>query len=559
VSSPESTSNSRRKHHRTGEEDVNSGDKAFVNGTIITMETGQPAATALVSAEDRILYIGNDRDARRYTDSVTTIHDLKGKTVIPGLIDNHVHFLATCVRMLMIDLSECRSISEIQNKMRTGACGTPKGKWLRGYHFDQGLFPDSRRLPTRWDLDEVSTDHPIIIERICMHLFVVNSAALEIIDIDPRMLSHKKQEIDEKTGEPNGIFCEKDADILLKKIPDIVETDVQKENALITGLKDAAGLGLTSIRPCDVAALNLPDPPFLYQLLDKQGRLPVRVCIDSDRMETLSDMAAQETEKVKSGSYKLFIDGALGSWTAALSVPYHDRPDTTGILNYSQKELDSLIVEAYQAGVQVAMHAIGDNANAMAITGMENVLSKCGRRPNTRFRLIHASVMREDLLDRLDKLPVVVDVQPVLLRQSILWAENRLGPERTRLLYPFRTFIERGIRLAGGSDSPGEGMNPFYGIYFAVTRKNLQGHPSAGWYPDQKLTVHQALELFTANAAYSAYEENLKGSLTKGKYADFVVIDKNILEIPVDEIKNISALATVCGGEIVYDNHFFST
>jgi len=531
-------------------------DKLFMNGNIITMEDGNPKSTTIATLNNKILYVGNANSVKEFINNDTKIFDLKGKTVLPGLNDNHVHFLETSKKILSVDLKECRSIEEIQKKLTEFKSRTKKGEWIRGVNFDQTIFKKDKYLPTRWDLDKVSTEQPIVIRRICAHVFVVNSLALKKFNITADMLVNKKEGIDLRTGEINGVFCEEDTKLIIKHIPNLLKTDKQKKEILKNGIQDAIKVGLTSIRPCDARSLDLEDPIQLYYELEKEGELPLRVCIDSADLNSLGCISGFGTDMVKYGAYKLFLDGSLGGRTAALSKPYSDMLDTSGVSVYTQKELNKLVREVYKRGLQIAMHAIGDKAIEMAITAMENILSTCEFRKNTRFRLIHASIMRDDLLRRLKKLPVVLDVQPILMRQSIMWAEKRLGKERVKHMYPFKTFIENGLRLAGGSDSPVEDMNPFWGIYFAVNRKNLDGYPKGGWYPEQKISVKEALELFTKNAAYASFEENLKGTLKTGKLADFVIIDRDIYKIQEDDIKNINVLATICNGKIVYNNGF---
>jgi predicted amidohydrolase YtcJ len=533
------------------------GTKAYINGNIITMERGMPHASALVTKGNQILYLGSDDWAKDHIDSNTEVFDLKHHTVLPGLIDDHVHFLNTCINMRTVDLRECRSLTEIQEKLRKRIRNAEPGEWIQGHGFDHTTFTCDRKLPTRWDLDNVSTDHPIIIKRVCMHLVVANSLALDKTNIRPHQLINKKEAIVE-TGELNGIICEQDIELLLKGVPDIMASDALKKEILVEGFQKVIGCGLTSIRPCHVKALNLPDPIRLYHELDSENRLPVRVCVDSDELHIFGAMAYPESRKVKYGAYKLFVDGALGARTAALSDPYLDQPDSLGVLNHSQEQCNDLVMKAYAQGVQTAIHAIGDQGIDMAVSAMEYATSRTGMKPDYRFRLVHASVMRDDLFARLKHLPVVIDVQPSLMRQSIVWAEDRIGNERSRYLYAFKTLMEEGFCLAGGSDSPGEDMNPFLGIAYAVTRQNPDGYPKGGWYPDQRLSVHEALELYTMNAAYASFEEDVKGSLRPNKLADFIVIDKDILSLPPKDIHTIKVLATVCDGDLVYNHSFWS-
>ena len=532
------------------------GDKAYINGNIITMEARMPHASALVTDGNKILYVGSDEGAKGYMHSATEVFNLKHQTVLPGLIDDHVHFLSTCINMRTVDLRGCRSLTEILEKLNERVQKAKSGEWIQGHGFDHTAFTCEQRLPTRWDLDKVSTDHPIIIKRVCMHLIVANSLALERTHIRSHQLTNKKEAIAD-TGEPNGILCEQDIELLLKRVPEIMDSDERKKEVLVDGFRKVIGCGLTSIRPCHVDALNLPDPIRLYHEMDRENRLPVRVCIDSDELHAPGAKTCFESGKVKYGSYKLFVDGALGGRTAALSEPYSDRPDSIGVLNHSQQQCNDLVIKAYRQGIQTAIHAIGDRGIDMAVSAMEYATSEIGRKPDYRFRLVHASVMRADLIERLKPLPIVIDVQPALMRQSIIWAEDRLGNERSQYLYAFKTLVGEGFCLAGGSDSPGEDMNPFLGIAYAVTRKNQDGYPEGGWNPGERLSVHEALQLYTINAAYASFEESVKGSLRPNKFADFVVIDKDILNLPPEEINTVRVLATVCDGELVFNNTFW--
>jgi len=515
-------------------------DLVLLNAKIYTMEPSRPTASALAILGDRIIYVGDSDGARQLVGPKTKVVDLEGKTVIPGLIDTHVHMMSFGRSLGWVDLRDARSVSELVSRLRERAESTPAGRWIVGYGWDQERFVE-RRYPTRWDLDEASEEHPIVIYRTCLHLCVANSLALQLAGISRETQPPEGGviELDETLGEPNGVLRETAMELVRRAIPrpSLEEAVVDAERAC----REAVKHGLTSVHwimedPIELRAL---------QRLRAEGRLPLRVyaILPVELAGRLSELGIEMgfgDEWLRIGAVKLFLDGSLGARTAALKEPYSDKPDTSGRLLYGWEELRDLVLAVHRAGLQLVMHAIGDKAIEMALSALENALNEYPS-PH-RHRIEHVSVLNEHLLSRMAKLKVLASVQPHFV-VSDFWVDKRLGPRRVRWVYAFKSLLKAGISVSAGSDCPVEPINPFLGIEAAVNRKDN---------PEEALSVEEALRLYTINAAYASGEENLKGSIAQGKLADFVILDENPFSVAPEKLGAVCVLATIVGGRPVY-------
>ena len=421
------------------------------------------------------------------------------------------------------------------------------------------------RLPTKADLDLVSREHPVVMKRVCLHTAVANSAALAAagigrgFDYGPGGLV----ELDED-GEPNGILREQATKIFDELIPDPAKIPAVKEKIMKQALAEATSQGLTTIHTYAAEIWKYTEDPEDYLRLDRKGELPLRVVIYLDTLYQKPYLTRREMadpyRKVGYGGHKIFSDGSLGSRSAKLLAPYTDAPETDGILVQTQEELNEKMLRAYEMGLQPATHCIGDKGLDCVLTAIEYTLEKSREHGMTAreqadrdpFRIIHAQMATDEMIERMKKLPVVLDLQPVFLETDMHWVSQRIGEERAAYSYRWNTYQKAGLVLTGGSDSPVEPFSPWINIYSAVARKDFDHYPAGGYQPEEKMSVYDAVCMFTKNLHYAAGQEQWLGTLETGKFADLVVIDRDIFEIPEDDIMDTQVLRTYLAGKEVY-------
>ena len=502
-------------------------EQLFINGNIYTMAREGSTAQAFAVRDGRLTAIGSNAEILARKGGEAT--DLGGRTVLPGLMDAHMHPDLYAESLGTVDLSGAGSLSELLALLRAKAASTPAGQWVRGVAFDHEKLAE-RRFPTAADLDGVSAVHPIFISRCCLHAHVANNMALGLAGV----------------AEPSGLLLEGAVEPLYRAMDDGNPTD--PEAARRTVLREFSSYGITGITALESDLLG---GLALYRELAARGDLPVRVYVASDQLPPADLKTGDGDDRVRYGFLKLFCDGSLGAGTALLRAPYADEPDTRGLANHGQAELNEIVLRAHRAGLQVGIHAIGDGAVDMALQAIERAAS-AHPRPDPRFRLIHASLTDDGLLDRMARLPVVADVQPKFLSTDIRWIEDRIGPERSKDTFRWRTMLRRGIPLSGGSDLPVEPCNPFLGIAAAVTRQRLDGWPQGGWHRSERLTVFEAIALFTTGAAYASFAEGIRGTLEPGKLADFILLNADPFAVPPEQLATIGVEETWLGGAQVF-------
>ena len=522
---------------------------AYINGTIYTMEAEGSTCEAFVVKDGKFVYCGSSEQARAMADETV---DLNGAPVVPGLIDTHQHlyFYAECLTKLALE--DVRSLKELKEVLRAYAKDVPKGEWIYGFGFDNELFTDDIHMPTRQDLDEACPDHPVLLGRSCMHFFSANSLALKLAGIDrhfrPAVEGNVQYDAD---GEPTGVVCDAGSAPLTALIPDAMATMEARMNAVERAIRENNSHGLTGIHAIEGKHLKLMEYADVYQNLAKAGRLTARIYLGMNDLPNCSITTGLGDDMVKYGFYKLFIDGNFGGRTAAMLEPYADDPSTNGITNWTQGQLNAMFQEAYDRDIQIGVHVIGDRAADMLTTAIEHVYYP-NPKPDPRFRMIHMNVVNEDIIARIKKLPVVLDIQPMFIHTDMPWMLVRMGEERCKNVNVFKRYMDEGLMVSGGSDAPGTPHDPFEGIYCAVTRKDMSGYPEGGWHPEQCVSVYDAMCWYTKNAAYASYEEEIKGTIEAGKLADFVVLDADVFKVPHDEIKDIKVEKTYLGGKEVY-------
>ncbi len=511
-------------------------DMILMDADIITMNERQPRVQAVAVKNGKIIDVGSNNKIRRLISNDTRTIGLHGKTVLPGLIDAHAHMMALGHPFPWLELRGVSSIKEIQRKLKVKTQETEKGKWILGRGWDQDCLRE-RRYPTRWDLDKVSLDNPVLLNRVCGHIGVANSRALKIANIYKETAASWGELVDKDptTGEPTGILRENAMDMVWN-LPEPSEEDLLK--ACGVACVEAVKAGLTSVhwfayKPNEIRAL---------QRLRKRNQLPLRVylVIPMEYLETIKNERFSESF-LKLNCVKIFTDGSLGARTAALQEPYADDPSTKGVLSHSLDELKTMIKSVDDTGFQVAVHAIGDAAIKETLKAFNQALGKAAIKER-RHRIEHVSVLNPHLIEQIKALGLLACIQPHFVI-SDFWVPNRLGQKRARWTYPFKSLIKNGILVAASSDAPAEPINPFLGIWAAVTRKS---------FPEERISVEEALEAYTANAAYLSFEENVKGSIEVGKFADFTVLSHDPLKIKPEKIRDIKVEMTIVGGKIVY-------
>ncbi len=521
-------------------------DIILTRGRIYTGDEGNPTVEAMGIRDGRVLAVGSSHELAALIGPGTVTVDLLGRTVIPGLIDAHVHLLSFALSLERVDLSGASSLKEALTRVAERVEKTQPGEWVLGGGWDKNRW---ERLPNRWDLDGVAPGNPVLLTSKDMHSVWANSIALRLAGIDRSTTDPEGGEVgrDPATGEPTGVMRESGCRALYDAVPSPVPE--RCEEALAEALRVAASKGLTG--------LQLPEGPrtlAALQRLRARGALPIRVLCHIQK-DSLADAARLGLrtgfgdEWLRIGGAKLFLDGALGSQTAHMLEPY-EGSDSCGIETLAREELREVVAEAVAAGFAPAIHAIGDAANRAALDVLEET-SVGWRRAGLRPRIEHVQLLDASDANRLGQLGVVASMQPA--HQPSDWRiADRFWGKRNRFAYAWRTVLASGAVLAFGSDCPVEPIDPMLGLHAAVTRQTPEGEPPGGWHAEQRLAPLEALRAFTWGPAYAAGEESAKGSLMPGKLADFVVLPVDPLTGPPELFLETRVEATVVGGRVVF-------
>ncbi len=507
------------------------------------MNPSKPYAEAVAIKKGKIVKVGGNEEISHFIGKKTVIIDLKGKSVIPGLIDVHIHVADFGKILNWVNLNGAKSIEEMRKQIKLHSERTPKGRWIIGYGWDEANFME-KRLPNVKDLDEAAQENPVVLYRRQGRVCVVNTKALELAGITGETVPPQGGEIekDPQTGELTGILRENATDLVWKIIPEPAEDEIIENVKL--AFQKILEVGIATIHWIVLS----PSEVAIIRKLCTKNELPIRVhlIIPIALLKDMENLKAALKGKVKLQGVIIFADGSLASRTAALSKPYKDCPTTRGPLFYTQEQLIELIAEIRKNNLQPVIHAMGDKAVKMALNAVEEALAEADRR-NLRPRIEQAAVLNKALIKRMKGLGVLVSVQPYMIFSefSVWSAMDGLGGERARWLYPLRTLMAESVKVCGGSDCPMEPLNPFIQIKAAVARQFFQ---------EEQITVDEALRLYTVNAAYASFEEDLKGSVEEGKLADLTVLSQNPLEISPNEIDRIKVDMTIVGGKIAYSS-----
>ena len=531
---------------------------ALMNGKIYTPNKGVVEAVAISGEE--IAEVGTLHEIDKLCDEKTIRIDLKGRPVLPGFNDSHMHLLEYSSFLDKVNLRGVTSIEEMIKLTQNFIRDTKKkpGEWVLGWGWDQNLFKDNK-LPDRNDIDRISTDNPILLNRTCGHIGVTNTLALKTMGINKDTYIDGGIIDKDSDGKPNGILREMALTWFISRLP---KPNREQIRYLIDlGISEALKVGLTSLQTDDFDFFGFEicdDLLSNYNEMVEKGELPLRIY---EEVETPNQNIMQAflerglrtgsgDDYFKIGPIKLYADGSLGARTAALEEEYTDDPGNIGVLVYSDEELNNLVMKAHNAGMQVAIHVIGDRALEQAINAMERALVRQPR--EARHRIVHCQIGTLPLFEKMAELGITSDIQPPFVSSDWSMVENRIGAERAKTSYAWKTMMNMGIKVGGGSDCPIESFNPLWGIYAAVTRKDLEGNPPNGWLPQEKLSVHEAISLYTEGSAYMSFEEAKKGTIEKGKLADVVVLDHDPYKTEPDDLKDIKVLATIVGGKIKF-------
>ena len=498
--------------------------KGFVNANIYASFKPIKKANSMVIVGNKILYIGKQEVAEILAKKLNgEIIDLKGKTVIPAFIDSHIHLDSLAIFLNSLDLKDVKSIDELKNKLKEYYEKNKELSFIYGRGWDQEKLG---RWPNKNDLDEIVKEKPVFLERICGHAGVVNSNLLEILE--------KNEFVKE-----NGIVLE-NALQKIRKMMRYNEDEMIKFFQNLFNYLLSFGITTCGFVSCDIFSYNI------LRKMNEKGILPirVRVYLNYDSLKYIKEKKIEGNEFLKVLGIKIFADGSLGARTAALSKPYNDDKENKGILFYKKEELVKIIKEVSELNLQLAIHAIGDEAIDVVL----NSLKEFKNIERLRHRIEHASVIREEQIEMISKLKICVCVQPHFIK-SDWWVLKRLGEERAKWIYPLKSMINKNLKLGFSTDAPVEPVNPFETIYVAVKRDNVD---LLKYTKEERISLEEALHFYTYGSSYLLFEEENLGSLSSGKIADFIVLDKDPFKVSLEELKNIKVLMTFVGGELKY-------
>lgn len=532
-------------------------DSAYINGNIYTVDEGQPTAAAIAVKGQKLIFVGSDADVQAYIGSNTKVTDLKGKTVIPGLMEGHMHLPMLGENLMKVD-AFWKPKAEIIAAVKAEAAKVKPGDWITGFGWNNTIWED-KAYPTKEDLDAVAPNNPVVMERTDGHMIWVNSKALELAGITKDSKNPQGGEIlRDASGNPTGCLTDTAGEPVQKIIP-ALSADREKE-AILKAQDQLLSYGFTSVMDAG-SNMTMID---LYHELYKESKLKIRLysLIGGDWGGTIGQAEKDYITKnppqkelydyrLSINAVKFFADGSLGSRSAALLADYSDRTGHKGNYKFTDQQIYDEMKDVYNKGYQIATHAIGDGAIDQVINTYEK-LQKANPREDARLRIEHFQVAQVSDIKRIADLSILPAMQPTHATSDKTMAEDRIGAERMKGAYAWKKVIDSGNIIIGGSDAPVEMVNPYHGLYAAVTRQDRSGQPEGGWYSGEAMTREQALKAFTIWTAYGQFEEDIKGSLKAGKLADFVVIDRDYMKCPANEIKDIQTLITVLGGEEIY-------
>ncbi len=538
-----------------GEADDESPATMLVVGRIWTADARRPWAEAVALRDDRILAVGAREELEHYRGEKTRVIDAGAGMVVPGLIDSHIHLIDGGLRLSSVQLRDAGSREEFIRRISDYAHKQAKGAWITGGDWDHTRW--GGELPSRDWIDAVTPDNPVWISRLDGHMALANTAAMRAAHIADDVKDVPGGEIvRDGGGRPTGVFKDNALTLVDRAQPD--PTMQQRLDAAVAAMDYLAARGVTAVH-------HLGTWPHveIFRIAQRRGLLKTRIyaCTPLAQWRRLANEVKQRgrgNDWLRIGGLKGFVDGSLGSHTAAFLEPYSDKPGDRGLLVNTPEDLEAWTMAADREGLQVVVHAIGDRAIRLQLDIYERVAQAHGPR-DRRFRIEHAQHIAPQDLPRFAKLGVIASMQPYHAIDDGRWADRVIGAKRCETTYAFRSLLDSGARLAFGSDWFVAPPTPIEGIYAAATRRTLDGKNPEGWVPKQKINVEEALRAYTIDAAYAGFSESSLGSLEPGKLADMVVLGRNLFDTPPQELNAVPIRATIVGGKIVYDKQWKST
>lgn len=550
-------------------------DLIITNGIFLTLDDRMPKAEAIAVSDGKITGVGTSNEilSRFYSDKTL---DIQKAFVLPGLTDGHGHIVELGASLNTLNLLGARSPEAVAAAVRTEAMKVQPGTWIKGRGWDQNLWTD-KSFPYHHILDKVAPDNFVFLVRVDGHAVWVNKRVMDFAGIGRSTQSPAGGEIvRDRKGDPTGVFLDAAINLIASKIPP--PSDAEVENAILRAVDTCARYGLTEVHDAGINQQTLN----IYKKLAEEGKLKIRIYAMYNGSDSTLPQILKEGPIVSYNDYftlrsvKVYMDGALGSRGAALVQSYSDDPGNYGFTEMSEKDLENLTIASLANGFQVCTHAIGDRANHIVLNAYEKAM-RASDVHNARLRVEHAQVLLKEDIQRFGKLSIIPSMQPSHCTSDMYWAESRLGPERIKYAYAWQSLLNSGCVIIGGSDFPVESPDPRLGIYAAVTRKDLNGIPenfndalryfqltpdaqkdssyfNNGFFPMQKMTLNEAIKAFTIWPCYGAFQENEKGTISVGKFADLTIFEKDFRMLPVNEIYSDEILATFVGGKMVYVN-----
>jgi len=540
-------------------------DTIYVHANVYTGVPSNAQFSSILREEaiavrgDRIQAVGKNGDIEKLKGPQTQVIDLGGHFVMPGFNDAHLHLADAGLQKLNVDLTGVRTLDEFRQRVLAKVETAKPGEWILGGGWDETMWA-VKALPSRWDLDEVSGGHPVILDRVDGHLAVANTRALRLASITIASRDPQGGQIDrDANGQPTGILRDTAQGAVRTVIPQ--PTHEARRHGIEVALADLAEQGVTSAQDYSPDWQNFQ----IYEELEKDGKLTTRISEwlpfdDSiEELQKKRDSHPQSDLMLHTGMLKGFMDGSLGGHTAALLEPYADDPNNSGLPRYETAKLNDMARERVLAGFQLGFHAIGDKGVQMALDAFaeaekvarEQKAKAANGGDDYRLRIEHAQVTTPAQIVRFKELKVIASMQPSHVLTDMRWAQDRLGPKRAATSYAWAAFLNKGVPLAFGTDYPVEPVTPFRGLYAAVTRKSEDGKQQ--YFPEQKLTMDQAIAAYTTGSAFAEFEEKEKGKLEPGMLADFIVLDRDVTASSTEKVLATKVLRTVVGGKTVYE------
>jgi predicted amidohydrolase YtcJ len=536
---------------------VEPADLVLINANVYTANDKQPHAQAVAVKGDRIVFAGSNTEAKKYQGAQTRVIDLHGVTVVPGMTDAHQHLEGVGAREMTLNLEGITNLQDFLAQVKARVDQAKPGEWVSGRGWIE-TFWTPPVFPTRWDLDKVSPNNPVILGRSDGHGTVVNSAALKIAGITKDTPSPFGGEISkDKTGEPNGMLLDAAQGLVRRHVPPTSAADA--ERAVVLGVQRDIGLGWTQIQDPGGSY----DDIAIYRKLYGEEKIKLRIYKvlsapgkEAQRLLAEGPIIGAYNSHLTVRSLKFYADGSLGSRSAALLEPYSDAPETSGFLTVKEENLLPMLEEALRKGIQCETHAIGDRGNRFILDEYEKALKAVPvnqrKIADPRWRVEHAQIVNPLDIPRFKQLGIIPSMQASHAIGDLHFAPARLGLKRLEGAYAWNSFIKSGVIVPGGSDAPVERGEPMIEFYAAVARKDIRGFSGEGWHPEEALSREQALKMLTIWPAYAAFEENVRGTIEVGKLADLTVLSADIMKIPEMDILKTHCVMTVIGGEIVY-------